>query len=610
MNISVESLNPQCAARSLGPANAAINTLLQTLLAAQCGLTGCQKWPENYGPHYVNKGSEIFDFVVIGSGPGGSVVAGRLSENPDYRVLLIEAGDNPPVESEIPNMAQALQGGRVDWNYTTEPNYKSCLDFPNSFCPWPQGKMLGGSSANNGMQFILGNRRDFEIWKSMGNPTWGWNNVFEHFRKLEDYKAPNPYHVHGTRGPLVVDRFNGGLQEIKRLIFHAAKEGGYEFVDDFRDGHYLGYGLMNGLIINGQRNTPAKAFLQNIKPNLVVVKNAVATKINFDKDKNAQSVTFVYTDKDNVRHQLTAENSKEIILSAGTIESPKLLMLSGIGSRKHLESYGIPVISDLPVGENLKDHVAVTLVFKIETHLNNPKDTLYDYLIHRSGYLAGVNVLDAAGFVDVNNESGLYPTIQIHHLWYPKHTKQSEFAILGSLQQFLRDDVQETEILAMLFVLICPKSKGYIKLKSTDYLEQPEIFPNYLSEYEDVRLLREAIRLGIKLKKTPIFRKYGLELYRINHPKCDDFIFDTDEYWDCYIRHTNNINYHPAGTAKMGPINDKATVVDSRLRVKGVGRLRVIDASIMPEIVSANLQATVSVIGAKGADFIKEEWNN
>ncbi|CAD7089263.1 unnamed protein product [Hermetia illucens] len=607
MNLSVGSLDPQCAAHSLGPANIALNTLLQTLLAAQCGLTGCQNWPEDYGPHYVNKGSEIFDFIIIGAGTAGSVVAGRLSDNPNYRVLLIEAGGDPPVESEIPGMAYALQGTRVDWNYTTTPNYMSCLDFPKSFCPWPRGKMLGGCSANNAMEFILGNRRDFEIWESMGNPTWGWDDIFEHLRKLEDYKAPNPYHVHGTRGPLVVGRFNGGYPNIKKLIIEGAKEGGYESVDDFRDGHYLGYGLLNALVINGTRNTPAKAFLQNMKPNLVVVKNAIATKINFDKDRNAQSVDFIYTDKNNVRHQLTAENSKEIILSAGTIETPKLLMLSGIGSRTHLESYGIPVISDLPVGENLQDHVSVTVLFKIDTHTKPSTDTLYNYLIHRSGPLAGVNVLDATGFVDVRNESGLYPSIQIHHLWFPKHTNPSQLVVLGSLQQFVKD-VEKSEILGMMFVLINPKSRGHIRLKSTDYLEQPEIFPNYLSEYDDVRLLRQAIKLGIKLQRAPIFRKYGMELYRINHPKCDDFVFDTDEYWDCYIRHTNNIIYHPIGTAKMGPIQNKGTVVDSRLRVKGVGRLRVIDASIMPKIVSANTQATVTVIGEKGTEFVKEDW--
>ncbi|CAD7089264.1 unnamed protein product [Hermetia illucens] len=606
---TIELLRPQCAAHSAGAGNIGITTLLQALLVSQCELTASQLWPKDYGSHYIDKGTEVFDFIVIGGGTAGSVIAGRLSDNPAYRVLLIEAGGDPPLESQVPGYGLMLQMSRVDWNYTTEPNFKSCLDFPGGSCPWPRAKMLGGCSANNAMQFILGNRRDFDDWEKMGNPTWGWNDVYQHFRKTENYRPPNPYNVHGTGGPLIVDRFNGGFQDIKQLIMQAAKEGGYEDVDDFRDGHYLGYGLLNALIINGTRNTPARAFLQTLKPNLQVIKNAIVTKINFDENKRAQSVNFVYTDEKGTQYQLTAKNSKEIILSAGTIETPKLLMLSGIGHQEHLESHGIPVISNLPVGDNLEDHATITVLFKMKP--NEPGfifDPLFEYLIHRTGPLAGVNVLDATGFLDVRNESGIYPSMQVHHLWFPQGTP-SPLLVLGSQSLSIPNVLIENSVLGMMFILINPKSRGTIRLKSTDYLEQPKISPNFFSVYDDVRLFREAIRQGIKLERTPTFRKYGIKHLRQVHPKCSLFGDDTDEYWDCYIRHANNLIYHPTGTARMGPIEDKRTVVDPRLRVKGVKRLRVIDASIMPKIVSANIQATVVAIAEKGADFIKEDWS-
>lgn len=456
------------------------------------------------------------------------------------------------------------------------------------------------------MIFVRGNRRDFDHWAELGNPTWDWDSVLPYFKKTENYRPPNPYGIHGEGGPMVVDRFND-FPQIKEKVYNAAVEAGYERVDEFRDGHNLGFGELDSLIIDSRRNTPAKAFLTTVKPNLDIIKNAIVTKINFDEHKRARSVNFEYTDKKKVTHSLVAEARKEIIVSAGTVESPKLLMLSGIGPRKHLESLNIPVLSDLSVGKNLHDHPILPIYFSYKGPKENPLNDMYNYLAHGTGRLASIHMIDLTAFLDVNNKTGVYPDLQVHHLWYGHGAFPLVPASNPTAMLLLNKIYLTSGILGSYLVVVNPDSRGYIKLCSTDYRRQPIIQPNYLGDYRDVQIYIDGIRRLRELQKTPTFLRENIKFVRINLPECSQYPYDSDRYWECYIRHSSYLIFHPVGTVKMGPDSDPDAVVDYRLRVRGVKGLRVIDASIMPKIVSANPMAATIMIAEKGADFVKED---
>ncbi|XP_019541412.3 glucose dehydrogenase [FAD, quinone] isoform X2 [Aedes albopictus] len=615
-------LNSQCAAQSLGPANQLFAMLIQTIMAAQCSISPPDMWPKDYGPTALNEGLQEYDFIIVGAGSAGSVVANRLSENPDWKILLLEAGGDPPIESEIPNMFFTLQRTDYDWSFFTEPSKQYCASMPQgSF--WPRGKLLGGSGAINAMLYVRGNRRDYDRWEQDGNPGWGYDDVLTYFKKSENNRNPNVADLnggkyHGKGGYLNVEYFPTNSPLIED-VFEGAKELGYKYLEDINGEEHVGFGRAQGTIVNGTRCSPAKAFLVPAKdrPNLHIMKNTRVINVEQDKKGVYRWVNFLIDEE----HLRAAKARKEVIISAGAVNTPQILMLSGIGPKPLLQSVGVEVVADLPVGENLQDHLVIPLYFQINKStakavtLQDLANSYRQYILHRDGFLASHDVTSAMGFVNTVNFTDEYPDAQLHFFMFNKGANNSllfssKIGFDDSVSNSLNDLTIETDVMSIFVTLLNPKSRGTVKIKSMDcnpYVP-PEIVPNYFEDQEDIKTVVRAIRIAQRLVNTKALKRNEAQISRINVPGCSELEFDSDEYWECYSRHVTMTLYHPVGTAKMGPEGDLSAVVDSRLKVKKVKGIRVVDGSILPYIVSGNTNAPIMMIAEKASDMIKEDW--
>ncbi|CAD7086670.1 unnamed protein product [Hermetia illucens] len=603
----MDLLDPQCAATSVGVANPLMMHLVTTLLTSYCNTSSPDMWPEDYGPLALEYGPEQYDFIVIGAGSAGAVVANRLSENPAQKVLLIEAGGDPPIESEIPGLLTSLQETEFDWSYPTRSNGNSCLSMIEESCIWPRGKLLGGSSSINGMLYARGNSYDYDNWERQGNPAWDWQTVLKYFKLSEDFQGRDRYNAHGVGGPLNVEPFRSPRKD-QRMILKASEELNYRQVDDFVDGNDIGFGYLYGTLKDGRRFSTAKGYLTRIRDNLHVIKHAVATKINFDAEKKAESVTFVLDDM----HEMTVNATKEIIVSAGVIESPKLLMLSGIGPRKHLTNLGIPLVHGAPVGDNLQDHPAVPLFLSLEdqgkTNESTVLDGIYDQWIHRVGPM-GMGVLNIGAFVNTKRNAIKYPDVQYIYLPVPNFSRFGARYKPGVRQSILHRLSPNDRLMVVFVAALNPNSRGRVRLASTNYKDKPFIFHNMLSDDQDIETLIRGIKKQLEFETTRSFERSNAKFLKVDLPACNEFPYQSNEYWRCYVRHMTTTVHHQVGTVKMGPPMDPTAIVDHQLRVRGVKGLRVIDASIMPTLISANTNAAAIMIGEKGADYIKSNWN-
>ena len=499
-----------------------------------------------------------YDYIVIGAGSAGCVVANRLTENSETTVLLLEAG-NPDTKPEIqiPSECLSLLGSEVDWGYFSEP--EPDLNHRKMFCS--RGKVLGGSSSINFMMYVRGNPSDYDHWQELGNLGWSYQDVLPYFKKSE-HSSRGASEYHNVDGELSVTDVQAAV--VSQRFVDACIAMGYPHNPDFNAMQQEGAGLYQLTVKDGKRHSAATAFLLPIlqRPNLTTITGALVTRLLFE----GTHVVGVEYLRDGTLHQ--AGVNSEVILSAGAFDSPKLLMLSGIGDAEYLRSLGIPVVADLPgVGQNLQDHILVTVV----------QQTTQD--IHPA---IASNGIEAGLFLHSEDNLDAAPDLQFFFgpiLFPPSAYAPSDSGFTGAV------------------CLTHPENIGSVSLRSPDPKDAPMIRMNYLQSQSDVQKLVAGIKLIRNLFQTSAFDEFRGEEVA---PGAN---VTSDEALVTYIRDGCSTVWHPVGTCKMG--TDPMAVVDSELRVHGVDGLRVVDASIMPTITTGNTNAPTIMIGEKGADLIK-----
>lgn len=445
------------------------------------------------------------------------------------------------------------------------------------------------------MQYVRGIPDDYDYWAKLGNEGWDFESVLPYFKKSENqqHAALVEYEngrYHSDKGPMKVD-YLGPIGDIESLFIAAANESGIPFIDDINADQYYGYVNLQGTYVQARRQSTAKAFLVPAKNrrNLHIIKYAFVEEILVDDTNRAYGVKF--TIGKNCKScgsckKMIARASKEVILSAGVVMSPILLKLSGIGPANELKKHNIPVKVNLfGVGRNLYDHIYAVLVFKFDAVPSLPTDSFdyyYQYLMHNSGPYAQTAQITA--FLSTTN-STTKPNIKVYFYFFPPNSP--DFAQLIELMNYLPDIKQrfyetnkEFSIGLAVTVLLLPKSSGSVVLNGTCVHNKPGIYPNYFANRNDLDTLVTGVRQQLQIGKTKTYQSFGGEYLRLPIKECDQLIYDSDEYWRCYISYMSMSDYHGVGTCKMGPIRDRMAVVDSKLKVYNVLGLRVVDASM------------------------------
>ncbi|XP_045762116.1 glucose dehydrogenase [FAD, quinone]-like [Maniola jurtina] len=560
--------------------------------------------------------SHGYDFIIVGAGSAGCVVANRLSEIKSWRILLIEAGPEEPDVTSVPALPPALRWSSIDWNYQTQPEKLTCRGYVGGRCHWARGKTMGGSSATNYLIYIRGNRLDYDNWAALGNPGWSYKEVLPYFRKSENNRniEGKDTYYHGVGGPLYVERFPYTDANAIMLV-EAFNETGLPIVDLNAENN-IGTELGQSTSFNGRRWSTNMAYIRpirDVRPNIDIMVNAYVTKVIIDpKTKVAQGVTYV---RNGVYRDVYAR--KEVIVSAGSINSPKLLMLSGIGPKRHLRNLNIPVLSDLQVGQNLQDHATsdgliIALSNKTSTQVSGPEllNQITKYyeqpLDQKSGPLSSTSTLNGIGYIKTKYARENAPDIQM--LFDGQHFEDL-YADPQTYAQLPVFPLAFFNSFAARPFLLTPRSRGQILLNRTDpVFGQPLIYPGFFTVKEDVDVLVEGMRYVVTLEQTEAFKKNGAYFVRRPIRGCEKYDWGTYKYFFCLLVQYTSTIYHPVGTCKMGPSEDKTAVIDARLRVYDIKGLRVIDGSIMPQIVRGNTNAPIIMIGEKASDMIKEDY--
>ncbi len=560
-----------------------------------------------------------FDYIIIGAGSAGCVLANRLSADLITSVLLLEAGGpDTKMEIHIPAAYTKLHGSAVDWGFWTEPQV--ALNGRRMY--QPRGKTLGGCSSTNAMAYVRGNRLDYDDWAASGNKGWSYNDVLPYFIRSEHNEQYDQFdpHFHGNTGPLNVTYANRYQTPLSNAFVEACTQVGIRANADYNGAEQQGAGLLQFTIRDGRRHSAATAFLKPAlkRSNLNVITHAQVKQILIQNDR-ATGVEFIMGK--NQTQQATAR--KEVILSAGAFQSPQLLMLSGIGPADTLRSVGIQVKKELPgVGQNLQDHV-FTGISSLSSqrgssanfHLKpvNQLKAFARFLLNKTGPMT-CGPLEAVAFLKTDRALAQASTGQVDpnrahpgrthpdrvspdRIDMQFHFVPAHFGNDDKTDIYNLDTYPYTDGYTVLPTLLKPKSQGYIGLSSANPLAAPVIQPNYFAEEEDRLILISGLRKALDIMQSDAFQPYSLG---INTPV--DYSSD-DALWQHIIARVETV-YHPVGTCKMGITSDEYAVVDADLRVRGIEGLRVVDASIMPTIVSGNTNAPVMMIAEKAADLI------
>ncbi len=526
---------------------------------------------------------KTYDYIIVGGGSAGCVLANRLSANPEHNVLVLEAG-RPDYKFDFrihmpAALTYLLTGTTYNWLYESEPE----PHMHNRKISHPRGKVLGGSSSINGMIYIRGNAMDYEKWsKEDGLENWSYKHCLPYFRKCET-RLKGADKFHGSNGPLYTSTAKCA-NPLFDAFFASTKEAGYPETNDVNGYQQEGFGIFDQNIYRGRRYSAARAYLHPVKnrKNLTVMTGATANRILME-EKKAVGVEYKR------RGQTVKVYGKEIISCGGAINSPKLLQLSGIGNKEELEAIGIPSVHHLPgVGENLQDHLEPYVQYKCKKPVsmypalkwyNQPKIG-FDWLFLRKGD-AATNHFEAGGFVRSNDEVE-YPNLQFHFL--PLAIRYDGTAPEQGHGFQLHVGPMNTDV------------RGHVKIKSSDPDQYPEILFNYLSTPQEKKEWVEAIRVSRNIINQPAFDELrGEELSPGIEAQSDEEILD-------FVAREGESAYHPSCTCKMG--NDPMAVVDGELKVHGIENLRVVDASVFPAITNGNLYAPTIMVAEKAADII------
>jgi choline dehydrogenase len=529
--------------------------------------------------------SAHFDYVVVGAGSAGCVLANRLTASGRHRVLLLEAGGpDRNIWIHIPlGYGKLFSNAKVNWLYTTEPE----PELNNRRVIQPRGKVLGGSSSINGLLYIRGQHEDYDHWRQLGNAGWAFKDVLPYFRRAEDQER-GADELHGVGGHLKVSNVCEPHPLCEAFIA-AAQKAGFPRNDDFNGPTQEGAGYFQLTARNGRRWSTAVGYLKEARrrPNLTVASSALGTRILFS---GRRAIGVEYRQGETAH---TAYAKGEVILASGAFNSPQLLQLSGVGPAKLLRDLGIEVIADMPgVGADLQDHLQIRMLYRC-TEPITANEVINDwryryaaglrYLLTRKGLLT-IGAGYAGAFLRTRPELAT-PDVQFHFLIF---SSDAAGAALHPFPGFMASVCQ-----------LRPDSRGLVRIKSSDPRVPPAIQPRYLSARADCDCVVDGLKLLRRVMNQPVMRKYVAE-ERAPGEACSS---DADLL--AFARETGTTVYHPTSTCRMG--SDPAAVVDERLRVRGLERLRVIDASIMPTVVSGNTNAAAVMIGEKGADMVLED---
>ncbi|XP_057668627.1 alcohol dehydrogenase [acceptor]-like [Diorhabda carinulata] len=548
--------------------------------------------------------SKTFDYIVVGFGSAGAIVSRRLAENKSARILVLEAGKYGNTLLDIPSFGLLLQKSAFDWQYKTVAQKNSCFSLYNNKSIWPMGKIVGGTARLNNMLYVRGHPEDFNSWFRQKEGYSFEYDILPYFKRLEQ-----TIYTRNPVGSIYVSNltFQSKLPE---YVLNAAKELGY-FISNETENCMEGFGLPKVTLKNGQRWTPAHTLLELNKPNIIIRTGRTVEKVLLRNNFEAYGVKYSYKGQYHI-----AKATKGVILSAGVVGTTKILLHSGIGQKKHLDEVNIETKINLPVGENLQDHLTTgfdlvllkhSLGIGIEYLLSFR--SLFEYFWYGIGPWTTVGC-DILAYFNTEGKHDDPPDLQL--MVMPLGLKEDNGLYLRHLLGITDEtwnsyfnEPYNTLTATILPVLLHPKSRGNIRLQDNKFSSPILIDPKYLTHAHDVDILIKGLEIIRKLVNTEAMKKLGASFNEQIFPPCKQYQFSSREYWSCYVRHITITSYHPVGTCKMGPNEDENSVVNFNFEVIGTNNLFVVDGSVIPSLTSGNIIGTIFILAEMASDVLK-----